>query len=359
MSRHQKLVYFAAYVMAATVAVATVSAAERDRNQSESSKNRAPQGQSEQVSDWALAGIVWSDASLARKVAIEALRQNPSSDQQQRLEDIVTETQKVIDELEQFGWKQTRASSDSAVSRSSIKVLDTETPIGADDPGLDDEKIPPKSTIDIEQYRVDDYVDETPAEAANLADALEDGTEAAIAAASGRRTISGRVAGRISEREVMTRSSTMAYSEDSIYDRDDYDPDIDYQIDNPAGVRFDNVESIDRGDGDDDISPGFARVVDGEDELLANQIRKSRANRSSSIERYTSSSTRHQHDADWVQFHLDTNQLLWQHLSSRDNLTESAIDALRRLKASSMTAARATSSDKLQSILQPIESLSL
>lgn len=215
-------------------------------------------------------------------------------------------------------------------------------------------------------FRIDDYIDETPREAGNRTDAIEDGTEAAIAAAAGRRAIGGPVAGRISLREAQTRSATMPYSQDSIYDRDDYDPDADYDIDNPLGTDFTNRESVDFGDGDDEIDRNDpAKVIDGEVELTAALQRRDRstagpaqaavdAKGTVNLDRYTSERSGHLQDANWVQFHLDANQATWSRYTNRDNLADRTGDAVMKLKADATAALHATDNPQLASILKKI-----
>ncbi|MDV6029266.1 MAG: hypothetical protein F9B45_04010 [Phycisphaera sp. RhM] len=416
--RHQRnLLYFAAYIVLSMAALMTVKAEQPSRTD-----QPVPDGAVQEISDWALAGVIWSDASLAKKLAIEAAKRSESNEQKKQLQAIAEQANQVIGELEAFGWTQVKHASASTVDRDSeralpdpktvgaalaksidrpkrdqnarpsnddkaseraslsrrssqartatnakgIKRLDTESPAGVDDPGLDDERTADRPRLDIDQYRVDDYIDETTREAGNLADAIEDGTEAAIAAAAGRRAVSGPVAGRISLREAQTRSATMPYSRDSIYDRDDYDPDADYDVDNPLGTEFTNPESADFGDGDDEIDRDDpAKVIDGEDELTAALQRKNRSTAGSAqastnaalsvdLDRYTGERSGHLQDANWVQFHLNANQATWSRFTTRANLVERTSDAVTKLKADAAAALHATDNPQLASILKKI-----
>ncbi|QEF97620.1 hypothetical protein Mal15_16610 [Stieleria maiorica] len=391
--------------LAMAVTVTTRAAEPRQAN------DAVPDGTVNEISDWALAGLVWSDASLANKLAAEAAKRSDSPDDVQRYRSIADQSARIINELEAFGWKQVKRSngktansaagdalptpeavgaavadslgrpaSDSETPSSQrdqqakretpardprLKRFDTESPAGADDPGLDDERTGDEARLDIDQYRVDDYIDETATEARNRADAVEDGVEAAIAAAAGRRAVSGPVAGYISEREVQTRSATMPYSKDSIYDRDDYDPDADYDVNNPAGTKFTNRESVDLSDGDDEIDLNDpARVIDGEDELIAAMQRESgdqaesttsrRQARTVDMRRYTTGKAPHQHDANWVQFHINVNQAIWSEHTTRDNLYQRADEAFSKLKIDAAAAADASSNPELVKVLQSI-----
>ncbi|TWU08496.1 hypothetical protein [Stieleria varia] len=359
MRKQNTLLYFFTFVAFACAAMMTARADEQPPI-----GNAVPDGSAEKISDWALAGVIWSDASLTRKLAFEAAKRSESAPQRQKLQAIAKKSNDIVDALEKFGWKQIKRTAPTTLDPS-IKRFDTETPAGFDDPGLDDEQTDDKLRLDVDQYRVDDYIDETPAEARNRADAIEDGVEGAIAAAASRRGMGRPTAGRISEREVQTRSATMPYSQDSIYDSDDYDPDRDYIVDNPLGVYSTNPASADLGDGDDDIDlDDPAKVVEGEDELIAAMARErradasradaSRADRQVEMDCYTDRRSSHQQDANWVQLHLDANQATWSQFTTHENITARTSDAVMKLKADASAASDATTSPELLSILDTI-----
>ncbi|NND95806.1 MAG: hypothetical protein HKN47_00585 [Pirellulaceae bacterium] len=361
--RFQLIAVACFFLSSSTVAIPTAQAKDDAPNRANQSM---PDGSPARISDWALAGVVWSDASLVKKLANDAIDARGNETEQKPMQEIADKTQRVIRELEKFGWKQSRnrrqassATSNSSTRPMGLKRLDTETPAGRDDPGLDDERTQRDVDIDIDQYRVDDVVDETPAEARNLADAREDGVEKAIAAAS-TRGIAGPVAGHISRREVTTRSATLPYAEDSIYDADDYDPDVDYD----ANTRYGSNEAVsDRGDRDDDIDRDDpAEVVSGEDELYAATARardRSRRGGSTNVDRFTTQAKQYGHDANWVQFHLDANQIRYNEVAESQNRVLEAQRALRQLKNTVMTAGRATDNQALKGILQPILDLKI
>ena len=401
------------WITAMTVTTATVEAQQPE--------SQVPEGSPSKISDWALAGIIWSDASLTKKLATQAAQESDSADQAAMYERLAQKSKKLVIAMESFGWKQvTRSTSvddggsppsadqgkslpdpeevgaelaeslDLPVDESSdpprrnrrmqrrgdnapptldpaVKRFDTETPAGRDDPGLDDERIGEGISLDVSNYRVDDYIDETPRESRNRADAIEDGVEGAIAAASGRLGMGRGTAGRISRREVQTRSATLPYAQDSIYDADDYDPDVDYQVDNPLGTQSTNFESADLGDRDDDINlQNPAKVVDGEDELIAAMKRKqsdtngrgsstqtgtARSPRTN-LDHYTQERSKHDRDANWVQFHLDANQSVWNDFTTRENINTQTKTAVMKLRADMKAAIAATESERLQSILR-------
>jgi len=247
--------------------------------------------------------------------------------------------------------------------------LDTETPAGMDDPGLDDERTENRLKIEIDQYRVDDFIDETPREARNIADAREDGVERAIAAASDRG-IAGPVAGHISYRESQTRSATLPYSKDSIYDADDYDPDVDYDVEHPLTARKLEHEAAEIPNREDDVSPlDPAVVATGEDELLAAMKRGGTAEMDQReigdelipettppprvpLARYNPEPPTLASDANWVQFHLDLNQNRWYEAQKAGLNLLTVRQAMRRLLATINTVKTSTDSPRLVALLE-------
>ncbi|MEO9595337.1 hypothetical protein [Rhodopirellula bahusiensis] len=386
------------------------------------------------ISDWGLAGIVWSDASLVRKLASESAQRTKDPQQLAEFERLVSQSTSVIQSLESFGWKlrsqqaaqsgrpvteashpdtevmPTNASSETAdvsndeteqplpdpeeVGKELAKELrrtrpskasasedvnedretiespeqvaglqrfDTETPAGTDDPGSDDEWTAARPPIDVDNYRVDDYVDETPAERANRADAIEDGVEGAIASAAGRLGTGRDLGARISEREIQTLSATLPYSDDSIYDADDYDPDRDYRVDNPLAANPDASTGVDLGDRDDDIGRrADPKVIDGEDEMVAelateNVERKMPARqRRSNFQRFTTEESVQERDAHWVQFQLDSNELVLTRHTTLENLQQRTNDAVTKLKSDASVAWDTTDNEQLKAVLKAI-----
>jgi len=381
-----------------------------------------PSGNASAISDWGLSGAVWSEASLVRKLAVETARSNPNlpSAQLEQLQLMAETSGDLLESMEEFGWRrvsqaETAAPNDASrptnnastptevpdpavagaelaeslgakpqspvippppkiqaelVDEDPVKSrLDTETPAGMDDPGLDDERTENRLKIEVDQYRVDDYVDETPMEERNVVDAREDGVEGAIAASSDRG-IAGPVAGRISYRESQTRSATLPYSKDSIYDADDYDPDADYDVEQPLTARNLENEAAEIPNREDDVSPlDPAVVATGEDELLAAMKRGGTAEmdrrrvgddlvpeRTSPprmpLTRFNPEPPKLTADANWVQFHLDLNQNRWYEAerSGLDLLT--VRQAMRRLLATINTVKATTDSERLIDLLE-------
>ncbi|WP_146516856.1 hypothetical protein [Rubripirellula amarantea] len=360
-----------------------------------------PKEPASQISDWALAGVIWSDASLTRKLANRAARESESPQQSAQYEELSRRSAKIVDAMEAFGWKQINRSSnlngerseaapgsnnrisakpsrqanadtslnragssrDAATLDSRIKRFDTETPADTDHPGIDDERTRRRTEMDLDNYRVDDFVDETDAESRNRADAIEDGVEKAIAAAAGRRGMGRGAVGRITEREAQTQSATMAYSNGSIYDADDYESDLDYGIGNGQTEPSIDSETANADDRDDDIDRNNPDpTVDGEDEMIAAMNREQSGNRTNTtrdrnirsrnnLDQYTSERSKHVQDSRWVQFHLDANQSVWQDLTNRDNLVLQTRMALLKLQANMRAASEATDNEQLRESL--------
>ena len=57
------------------------------------------------ISDWGLAGVIWSDASLVRKLASESVQRTKDPKQVAEFERLVRQSTEVIESLESFGWK--------------------------------------------------------------------------------------------------------------------------------------------------------------------------------------------------------------------------------------------------------------
>lgn len=348
------------YLLLAAATLLTVSG--------QGGRGNSASGQPQSISDWALAGVIWSDLSLLNQAASTAASQlGEESEQRQQLQRLADEADVILTRLEEFGWKEMPRGRQPvrAAARQpglGIQRYDTETPVGTDDPGLDDERVPQWVDLDIDQYRVDDYIDETPREAANLADAREDGVEGAIAAAAGRPGVQGPVAGRISEREVETRSSRVPYG-DSLYDRDHFDPSVDYIIRDPFGKLTGPVVRPEN----DEINPRAPpRWVDGEDEFIASQAARNRLPpnwtpryRPPRVPRQSRTQLRQAHvrDADWVQFRRDANQAYWLEIAEDEGMADHVDAIMDKLRATARTSWHATESSWLRTLLSRIAAL--
>jgi hypothetical protein len=381
MKTRQHTIVYALFLLLCCFAVVTANGQQPTINQIRAAS------ESDRISDWALSGIVWSDANLAEKLARRAADGDLSEQQSQELRRIARNARQTVEAMKRFGWSQLRrprrsaemtrrsAPAEQASERQGLvarknrgvrnlppsKRLDTETPVGRDDPGIDDEMRGKETDLDIDQYRVDDVVDETPRERANLADAIEDGVEKAIASAPSRG-IDGENPARISYRETQTRSNTMPFKPDAIRDNDDFDPDADYLVDNPLGMLPDNPDSVNYTEEDDDIDPAMRDISpDGEDELLRS-LRRDRAEqrdlaerrRKSDYRRFTKPDGPALADARWVQFHLDANQMTWDRFSERSPKLEEVRDAFQRMRVHARLAIENTSDPVLRGALREL-----
>jgi len=122
------------------------------------SSNATPEPSQRGISDWALAGVVWSDANLVRKLSTDILKTDLPDQKRESLRDVASQAQQVIDRMEQFGWNRLRDGknelSDTVAQRtaagesrgaaagdvSELKQFDTETPAGRQS------KVPPQET---------------------------------------------------------------------------------------------------------------------------------------------------------------------------------------------------------------------
>jgi hypothetical protein len=424
----------------ATTGLNTVSAQDsRSAEHANAQRNptRLEGSETNRISDWGLAGVIWSDASLVRKLASESVQRTKDPKQVAEFERLVRQSTEVIDSLESFGWKlrrqqaeqsgnpvtessqvrsermraesqpqsserqaeeplpdpkevgeklaeelrrtrpakasatasddrptdrpTDRSTSERTVQRNGLERFDTETPAGVDDPGSDDEWTAARTPIDVDNYRVDDYVDETPEEEANMADAVEDGVEGAIASAAGRLGTGRDLGARISEREIQTLSATLPYSDDSIYEADDYDPDRDNRVDNPLAAEPSAVTGAELGDRDDDIRRRVdPKVIDGEDEMIAElatsevQRKRPAMQRRSNYQRFTTEEAVQERDAQWVQFQLDSNELVLTRHTTLENLQQRTNDAVMKLKSDASVAWDTTENEQLKSVLKAI-----
>lgn len=422
----------------------------------------AKQGEASDVSDWAQAGVLWSQAHYAKKLATTAAAQQPNADRNQ----FVAAAQRydnLIDNLEEFGWRRIvakdgqsepngRSKTPSSSSADDVPLPDpadvgqqlrseislpgepdspasnksktprtivaspqspdplsmasgraaatnernsgldrfnTETPAGGLDPAADDEIDRDLESIDMTTYRVDDVVDETRAERMNVNDAIEDGVEMAIAA--GIDTARSTRGGRITNRELQTRSSTMAYSVDSIYDNDDFAGD--YRTRNPLVNEEERVSMVEgNGSGLDAIGRGIDGVddIDNEDELASQILGSDQTStrrvmtertrgrpstsgfadqpvrRSAPAKRVELGSTRlkaspltaatDRRDADWVDLTLAGYQTRWEMLASNgqpisSEILESQMRAIRvEILATAKLITRTSQSESLKNI---------
>ncbi|MCC9601751.1 hypothetical protein LOC67_14420 [Stieleria sp. JC731] len=272
------------------------------------------------ISEWAWAGVLWSDANLVKGVAKRAASESDDEQETQKLMQVSKEAQQIVEQMEQMGWqrlasKPVQSGTDASV-RSSKQVARPQKTTKQQSP----------KDLDIDQYRVTN-VDEPVAERKSLAEKIEDQVEKSIAAA-GDRGVSKVYGAHISNRETQTRSGTLPYATDSIYDVDDYDQDGDYFVENAGGkyAEFDDEDVVDDVDEVRTINPDVEVAVDNPEPKLSGQPSTEDSSVRSSdiaqydIAQYTDVSERRAEDARWVQLHVSSNQMLF------DKLTEGGID---------------------------------
>lgn len=395
-----------------------------------------PQGDPGRISDWALAGVLWSDAHLVRRIAAASASEASNDAQRQRMRQLQRQCDALIESLKEFGWQQRvrrakPAAEPAAENRSSAPTtgnrpganrqsvpnpdrvgealerqlgddsgeevetktapagtldrrVNTETPAGVDDPGVDDEPQPNAEWFDLSQYRVDDFADEAPVERQNTADAVEDGVEGAIAAGIGSSTSEFDQGGRISERELQTRSRTLPVGEEeSIYDTDDYDPNVDFEAENPAAVQpgqdddegalqedfqdepglEDRLDSQDAVDNEDELARALTDdSADREREATPETIEQRRraaepVNVSEALASYTDQAGKHRADARWVQFHMATNQRRWDMITGQadpQSRWKHLRAAIVQLKSDAQTVRAITDSPELVRLLDVV-----
>ncbi|WP_253157657.1 hypothetical protein [Stieleria tagensis] len=280
----------------------------------------------ESISDWALAGIVWSDANLTRKIATDAIKYSKDRQSAEQLKNVVTQSTDLIDSLEKFGWKQVRiARQTSSPETETAATSETSPAIASDTSDVEREL-----RVDLDENRsVDNYIDNTGKDGSTLAEARQDGLNAAIAAAD-PDVIAGPVTDHITARDVMTQSRTMPFSKDSIYEWGDKSE--------PIG-RPDNANVA------KNLLRETAREVAPADKL--------------SIHRYTDQAARNHQDAKWVQLHLTANQMKYAHIKDHGDLIAQAQLAVRQLKSTALVAGQASQNSQLRTLLQPILALNV
>ncbi len=341
--------------LAAMVAVPVPPVFGQDASSDPAPRPASPAGAGESspsgISDWALAGVVWSDASLTRKLAADALGQaqseGASSPTQQSLQQIAQQSQQVIKALEEFGWSQKKAGARDAAP--------TTDPTAAD----------PNSAAAPSRTNDTPSTQEIIAEKMKAARARGEAEAAAASPLKPLPTLSNRV----SERDGQTLSNTLPYSAGSIYDHGDYRPGGNYLSDAPVPVDASKVYSGELND--------VEREVDREKSSAAAKAEREREQKPKVDPRVTAGllrriqmddyTTAPQSDtadsgdhanARWVQFRLESNQWTYSRVKASERIPATRA-ALRQLQATAMTAGKSTRDAKLKKILAPIMKLSL
>lgn len=365
MNRHISLFSAGCLAIAGTLALpghATAQVGEAANQVApEQSDAPVPAGRPSEISDWALAGVVWSDAHLVRRLADAAGRRAEDAVRRERMALLVEDCDALINSLESFGWRRIAAAqADAAVAD---EVVGDDVDVVVDD----DVPVPAETyrPFNLRRYRVDGYIDRTVANPRTPADAVEDGVEEAIAAGADDvtsgfevdRSDVGRT--RVEQRDVQTRSATLPYSAGTIYDVDALHPNARYPKFGPAAA--DDVAIARTGEIIPDPVPDAADPVDL-DELVEERARERRPARLADfdVRRYTDRADRFSEDADWVKFRLAANQQRWSMLENRaDELSIEALAqhvnaAILQLRADAATAVAASDSPQLVDVLQEI-----
>lgn len=307
------------------------------------------------ISEWALAGVVWSDASLTRKLATDALGQaqseGASSPAQESLQQLAQQSQQIIESLEQFGWSQKQANTGNTAPAQNPSTAGT-----ADvDAGID--------TAAPERADVAPSTRDVVAEKMDAAEALGE-AEAAVA---NPLTPVPRPSTRMSQRDGQTLSDTLPYSAGSIYDRGDYRPGDDYTNRAPMSVGATHVYSGEIDEIEREVQSDARRANDqsarqGEPKVdprvTAGLLRRIEMDDYTTAPQSDADELTGHADARWVQFRLDANQWTYSHVQPNERIP-AARAALRQLQATAMTAGRSTQDAKLKQILAPILKLSL
>ena len=400
MRNRTAIIYFTIYMLLGTAAVTVVQGqspvvrpGEQQREQGRMLNQRSanentldvvvPRGQPTAISDWALAGVVWSDACLVRKLARQAAAAASDEELAAGHVAVAERAERLITALEQFGWRRIarspEAGSQLAKSRTESARENDSRPGPMNRPNRRPREVggatllPTEGPVELDlyqrNYRLEGAGD---AEPEFLPPQVEKGMEEAIADSGILRSAEfGDSDGRISYRESQTRSGTMPYSYESIYDTDDYDPDVDYRNERPLVIadpippaeraRMDSRQANDESDDVADMY-GFEdrdQQREQDAELDPTPVTPSnlldRLAGVSSIEKYTGQGTQYKRDSHWVQLHLNLNQMMWQNLAESGNWPEAMELATLKLANSAKLALTVTGNQRLKTILQRAE----
>lgn len=341
-------------------------------------------GKPKAISDWALAGVVWSDACLLRKLALASAAASDDESVQARYVTLADRADELISSLEGFGWKRIarRSNKESATPSNDVASGSPERILATNDSSLAPadntarrvaralpvpSQVPVELNVDQQNFRLEGagY-----AEPEFLPPQVEKGLEEAIANKGLRSVEFAERTGRISYRESQTRSGSMPYSRQSIYDTDDYDPVVDYRAENPlATLRPDRVAGIERLTREEAVHTGehLADMYGFDDpvatdrengEFDGGQIKPSqlldRLSGTAVVEKFTPDSGRYKQDADWVQLHLNMNQMLWLRVAGGPEIAPATQLAQLKLANSANLASSSTNNARLREILSVV-----
>jgi hypothetical protein len=275
-----------------------------------------PHGNVFEISDWALAGVVWGDASYSKKLVSRVLAETKDKKRAAELSDDIQRLDQIIQEMEQFGWRQLQRPA-TALAAS-----------------------PGSTTPQLETGSADSSYGASTRIAEAIDKGVEDGPEGPAAAAE-IKAFSGLAEKIPSERDPST--SGMPYSRSSIYER--YDPGSATPSDHsPSPVLADSnaVNTI--------VENEVNRLRESEENTIASL--QTQPLPSTNLNHYTSMDEELHADANWVQLQLDTNQLRWNMLGNSTISDGMLTDALNHLKARMQLVARITKNPTLKSVLE-------
>ncbi|WDQ16290.1 hypothetical protein [Rhodopirellula sp. P2] len=399
-TRNCRRAALAAIVLVGSLTAGQASVAAQDvRSSDQFSEQRSlpdrDGSEANRVSDWGLAGVIWSDASLVRKLASESALRTKDPQQVAEFEQWVRQSTEVIQSLESFGWKlrgQQAEQSGKPVTEAS-QAMAERMPVSSahlsseQSETQEQEPLPdstdvgealakelrgtrPSMTVTIDGsdprdepsesvVESDDEGDETLAENASLPAAVEDGVADAIAPATGRLDTGRELGSEVNDREMQTLSETLPYSGDSLDGADD--PERDDRVDNPLAAERDSATGIDFGDRDGDLGRRTdPRVIERADEMLAEltaeemERKVPATQRRSNRQRFTTEKAVQQRDAQWGQSQLASNELVLTHHTTLQNLQQRTREAVVKLKSNASVAGDTTDNEQLKAVLKVI-----
>ena len=307
--RHAETVV--AIVLLGVIGRASVAAAD---DPSQRSADR-PHGDVAAISDWALAGVVWGDASFSKRMAVAAVGQTTDEQRLAKLNSTIQRLDRIITAMEQFGWRQLERPANA-----------TTRPAGTAGSRA--------RTGDREAANAYD-------ESVKIAEAIDRGVEngpTGPAAAAAIKQFSG-----LAEDARRTREANLPnlpYATDSLYER--------YL---PASRGDGSIRTL-------DPSNAVNAIVDNEvDRLRAsfNATLDSLSGQplpSTNLSHYTTMGDSMQADATWVQMQLDTNQIRWNMIGKAKISDGMLADAINQLNARMRLASRITKNEQLEAALR-------
>ncbi len=329
MKTRQSTIAYALFLLLCCLAIATANGQQPTINQIRAAS------EPDRISDWALAGIVWSDANLAEKLARRAQQEDTPQQDAEALRQIEGTAQSAIAAMKRFGWSQVRRPRQenrrpagrtdrdtggrtvrAPRSPSPSREIEFENPVQRDEPDFDDamRSRQMQTDLDIAHYRIEHVIDDSPEDRADVSRAVKDGVKKAIASTPPANIdIYADDPAHTSARDTQTRSATLPFGPTTNY----------YEYE------YDLVEQAGAPD-PDEVPPR------------------------SDYRRYTRADGPAIADARWVQFHLDTNQMIWDRYAERDPSIQEVRDALQRLRVHARQALENASRDELRAALDEI-----